>query len=278
MSDWNQKIIEEFRANGGAVGGPFEGTPLVLLTTVGARTGRRRTTPVTCLRDGGRILVFASNAGAPAHPAWYHNLLANPGVTVETGEETYAATAQPLEEAERDALYARQAEIAPAFADYQAGTSRVIPVVALYRDQRARALGDELVAIHRGMREELAGILSAVSDLAAGRPAEAPPADLAARLRSRCLSFCADVHAHHDNEAGRGFPLLARRYPGLEPVLAAFGEEHAVLAGIRSRFEETLARAASPDEVLDELRELAGEIEAHFDREERRLVPALNAL
>jgi deazaflavin-dependent oxidoreductase (nitroreductase family) len=278
MSDWNQKIIDEFRANHGAVGGPFEGTPLVLLTTVGARTGRRRTVPVTFLQDGGRIVVFASNAGAPAHPAWYHNLLANPGVTVETGRETYAATAQPLEDAERDALYARQAEIAPAFAEYQAGTNRVIPAVALYRDQRARALGDELVAIHRGMREELAGILAAVEDLAAGRPAAPPDGDLATRLRSRCLAFCAGVHAHHDNEAGRGFPLLSQRYPGLEPVLAALGEEHAVLADIRSRFEETLTSAASPGDVLGDLRGLAKEIEAHFDREERRLVPALNAL
>jgi deazaflavin-dependent oxidoreductase (nitroreductase family) len=274
MSDANQRIIEEFRANGGRVGGAFAGASLLLLTTVGARTGRRHTTPVGYLRDGERVLVFASNAGAPAHPAWYHNLRAHPGVTVELGGETYAATARPLAGAERDLLYARQAAAVPAFAAYQEGTDRVIPVVALYRDRRARALGDELVAIHRGMRDELAAILAAVADLAAGRPAVVPLAD----LRARCLSFCADVHAHHGNEAGRGFPLLARRYPGLEPALAEFAAEHEALAGVRARFEAALARAAAPGDVLAELRGLAEEIEAHFDREERRLVPALNAL
>jgi deazaflavin-dependent oxidoreductase (nitroreductase family) len=154
MSEWNEKIIEEFRANGGAVGGMFEGAPLLLLTTVGARTGERRTNPVVHLRDGDRVLVFASNAGAASNPAWYHNLLANPQVTVEVGDgtdiETYTATAQPLRGEERDRAYARQAGLDPAFTAYQAGTARVIPVVALYRRDpaRARALGDELVRIH----------------------------------------------------------------------------------------------------------------------------------
>jgi deazaflavin-dependent oxidoreductase (nitroreductase family) len=130
--DWNQKIIEEFRANDGKVGGPFEGADLVLLTTTGARTGTRRTTPLMSLRDGGRIIVAASAAGAPSHPAWYHNLLADPHVTVETGTSTLQATAVVIEGEERDRLYARMVEIAPGFAEYQAKTSRVIPVVALH--------------------------------------------------------------------------------------------------------------------------------------------------
>ncbi|MQA86386.1 MAG: nitroreductase family deazaflavin-dependent oxidoreductase [Streptosporangiales bacterium] len=129
----NQAIIDEFRANGGKVGGPFEGGTLALLTTTGAKTSRRRTNPVRYLQDGDRILVFASNAGRPTHPAWYHNLLANPELTVEVGAETYQATAVPLHGEERDRLYARQAELVPAFAEYQARTSRVIPVVALHR-------------------------------------------------------------------------------------------------------------------------------------------------
>ncbi|MER5325805.1 nitroreductase family deazaflavin-dependent oxidoreductase [Streptosporangium roseum] len=151
-TDWNRPIIEEFRANAGKVGGPFEGSLLVLLTTTGARTGRRRTNPAIYLRDGERILVFASNAGAPANPAWYHNLLANPEVTVEIGDgarvETYTATAAVLRGEERDRLYAHQARLVPAFADYQAGLSRAIPVVALRRSgaapdsARAQAAGE----------------------------------------------------------------------------------------------------------------------------------------
>ncbi|WP_169947839.1 nitroreductase family deazaflavin-dependent oxidoreductase [Microbispora sp. H11081] len=136
MSDWNIKIIEEFRANGGKVGGAFEGTPLILLTTTGAKSGAARTNPVACLRDGDRFLVFASYAGAPRNPDWYHNLLANPTVTVEAGDgttiETFTATAVPLTGEERDRMYARQAELVPIFAEYQKKTSRVIPVVALH--------------------------------------------------------------------------------------------------------------------------------------------------
>lgn len=135
--NFNKQIIEEFRANAGKVGGPYEGAPLVLLTTIGAKTGAPRTNPAMYLADGDRILVIASNAGAPKHPAWYHNLLASPEVTVEIGKgtevETYTATAVPLQGEERDRLFARVVEVAPGFAEYQANTSRVIPVVALYR-------------------------------------------------------------------------------------------------------------------------------------------------
>jgi deazaflavin-dependent oxidoreductase (nitroreductase family) len=284
MPEWNEKIIEEFRVNGGRVGGPFEGAPLTLLTTVGARSGERRTNPVGYLRDGGRILVFASNAGAPAHPAWYHNLLAEPRVTVEVGDgtdiETYAATAHVLRGEERRRLYARQARISPAFTEYAERTTREIPVVALYRTDpaRLRALGDELVRIHRGLRQELAELLASVDDHVAGQqPAAWPPA-LDRRLSERCLSFCQAVHDHHSNETGRGFPLLEERFPGLAPVLERLRQEHDVLAGLRDRFQSTLSGAGRPGEVRAELRGLAAEMEAHFDREERQLVPALNAL
>lgn len=271
MPEWNEKIIAEFRASEGRVGGPFEDATLLLLTTVGRRSGERRTSPLVCLRDGGRVLVFASNGGAPAHPAWYHNLLAWPRVTVELGTETFAAVADPLEGEERDALFARQARLNPAFAGYQAGTDRVIPVVALYREdpERVRALGDELVRIHGDLRAELAAVLAGAGDR---------PEGLDARLRARCLAFCDAVHEHHTKEAGRGFPLLHERYPGLEPVLAALRREHEALAVLRTRFEQTLAGDGDPGEVRAGLHRLAAEVEAHFDREERRLVPALNAL
>jgi len=134
MADWNSRTIEEFHANGGKVGGVWEGRPLLLLTTSGAKSGKRHTTPTMYLRDGDRLLVFASKGGAPTHPDWYHNLRTHPHVTVEVGGETYEATATVLTGEERDRLYARQAELYPQFADYQKKTTRKIPVIALKRD------------------------------------------------------------------------------------------------------------------------------------------------
>ncbi len=132
-NDWNRQVIEEFRANGGKVGGMWEGRPLLLLTTTGAKSGQRRTSPVMYLRDGERLLVFASKGGAPTSPDWYHNLLAHPEVTVEVGNETYDAIATPITGEERDRLYARWAQMYPQFGEYQNKTTRKIPVVALER-------------------------------------------------------------------------------------------------------------------------------------------------
>ncbi|AQZ68776.1 AclJ [[Actinomadura] parvosata subsp. kistnae] len=132
-SDFNQQIIDEFRANEGRVGGMFEGAPLVLLTTTGAKSGKPVTTPVMYLADGDRYIVIASNAGADNHPAWYHNLRANPEATAEIGTETFQVKAEFVEGEERDQLYARMVAQAPGFAEYEAKTTRRIPVVALYR-------------------------------------------------------------------------------------------------------------------------------------------------
>jgi deazaflavin-dependent oxidoreductase (nitroreductase family) len=133
MNDWNRGIIEEFRANGGQVGGMWEGRPLLLLTTTGAKSGQRRTIPTMYLRDGDRLLVFASKGGAPTNPDWYHNLVAHPEVTVEVGNETYPAIATVPSGEERDRLYAKQAQLYPQFGAYQEKTTRKIPVVALER-------------------------------------------------------------------------------------------------------------------------------------------------
>ncbi|GAA1943903.1 nitroreductase family deazaflavin-dependent oxidoreductase [Amycolatopsis minnesotensis] len=130
--DFNAKIIEEFRANGGKVGGPFEGGDLLLLTHTGAKSGKPRVSPLAYVKDGDRYVIIASKAGAPENPAWYHNVKANPAVTVEVGTEKLTATARQVEDdAERDALYARMVEKMPGFADYEKKTTRRIPVVAL---------------------------------------------------------------------------------------------------------------------------------------------------
>lgn len=131
MSDWNQKIIEEFRANGGRVGGPFEGKTLLLLHTMGARSGQERINPVACIRDGGNLVVIASKGGAPTHPDWYYNIVAHPEVTVEVGTERFQAHAAVAEEPERTRLYGKMVEVMPGFDDYRRKTSRVIPVIVL---------------------------------------------------------------------------------------------------------------------------------------------------
>ena len=133
MSDYNRWLIEEFRANDGRVGGHWEGRDLLLLTTIGRKSGREHTTPMVFTRDGDRLLVYASKGGAPSHPDWYLNLVAEPRVTAELGSERFPALAVPLEGEERDREFAAQAARNPAFAEYEQKTSRVIPVVALTR-------------------------------------------------------------------------------------------------------------------------------------------------
>jgi deazaflavin-dependent oxidoreductase (nitroreductase family) len=133
MKAFNAALIEEFRANGGKVGGRFEGRPVLLLTTTGAKSGRKITIPLVYLQDGQRRLIFASKAGSPRNPDWYHNLVANPTATVEVGTERYDATAVAVTGEERDRLYAKQVQAMPQFGAYQESTTRVIPVIALER-------------------------------------------------------------------------------------------------------------------------------------------------
>ena len=133
VNDWNAQIIAEFRANDGKVGGQFEGAPVLLLHTTGKRSGIERVNPMMYLDLDGHRYVFASKAGADTHPDWYHNLVADPTVTVEVGTETYTATATSVTGDDRDRIYAEQAGRYPGFAEYAEKTSRVIPVVELAR-------------------------------------------------------------------------------------------------------------------------------------------------
>jgi deazaflavin-dependent oxidoreductase (nitroreductase family) len=137
-TSFNQPIIEEFRANGGKVGGPFEGGDLLLLTTTGAKSGAEHTVPLGYVRDGDLLLVVGSAAGAPRHPAWYHNLLAHPMVRVEIGTEVFEAIAVPAEGARRERLFEHVVRAAPGYADYQTRTTRTLPVVALERSEPER--------------------------------------------------------------------------------------------------------------------------------------------
>lgn len=137
LLDYNARNIAEFRANGGRLGGNFEGAPVLLLTTTGAKSGEPRTSPMMYLELEGRTYVFASNAGRDTHPLWYSNLLANPTVTVEIGDRSFPATAVVVTGDARDRIYAEQAARYPGFAEYQAGTSRLIPVVELIEDTDA---------------------------------------------------------------------------------------------------------------------------------------------
>jgi deazaflavin-dependent oxidoreductase (nitroreductase family) len=134
MSDLNERnkiIINEFRANGGKVGGSFEGKMLLLLHTIGAKSKQERINPVACVRDGDRFAVIASKGGAPTHPDWYYNAVANPQVTVEVGTEKFQAKASIAEEPERSRLYEKMVEVMPGFDDYRRKTTRIIPVIVL---------------------------------------------------------------------------------------------------------------------------------------------------
>jgi deazaflavin-dependent oxidoreductase (nitroreductase family) len=134
INDWNKKIIEEFRANGGKVGGPFEGAPMILVHHTGARTGTERVTPlVTFPEDDGRYVIVASKAGAPTNPDWYHNLKAHPRTSVEVGTETFPVEVVELEGDERESVWTRVKEASPGFAEYEKKTTRTIPLLRLVR-------------------------------------------------------------------------------------------------------------------------------------------------
>ena len=131
VSDWNRRIIEEFRANAGKVGGNFAGAPLLLLHTLGARSGHPRVSPLMYQDLGGPVAVFASKAGAPTNPDWYHNLRANPEVSAEIGSETRRFRARVATADERNRIWEKQKRDYPGFAEYEAKTDRDIPVVIL---------------------------------------------------------------------------------------------------------------------------------------------------
>ena len=133
INDWNEKVMADFRANGGKVGGDFTGVPMVIVHHTGAKSGRVRHAPLCYLPNGDDVVIFASMGGAPTNPAWYHNLIANPDTTIELGTETIPVRVREAKGAERDELFERQKKAMPPFAGYEAATTRVIPVLVLER-------------------------------------------------------------------------------------------------------------------------------------------------
>ena len=133
LNDYNAKLIDEFRANDGKIHGDFANAPIVLITHTGAKSGKPRTNPIAYTRDGDNVVIIASKGGAPTNPAWYHNIVANPEVTVELPGETYQARARVAAGDERDRLFAAQAAIMPNFQAYQDKTTRQLPVIVLER-------------------------------------------------------------------------------------------------------------------------------------------------
>lgn len=133
QNNWNQAIIAEFRSNAGNVGGYFAGKTLLILHTIGAKSGEERVNPVAYVRDGDKYVIIASKGGAPTNPDWYYNILAHPFVTVELGTEQFQARAEQAKEPERTRLYQEMVAMMPGFADYEKKTTRVIPVFTLTR-------------------------------------------------------------------------------------------------------------------------------------------------
>ena len=133
IKQMNAGIIDEFRANGGKVGGRFAGAPMLLLTTKGAKSGETRVNPLVYLEDGGRHVIIASYAGGPTNPPWYHNLMANPTVTIEVGTQTLKVRAEVVPEPDRTRLYTKMESMMAAFTEYRRKTTRTIPVIALRR-------------------------------------------------------------------------------------------------------------------------------------------------
>ncbi|AUS80978.1 nitroreductase family deazaflavin-dependent oxidoreductase [Actinoalloteichus sp. AHMU CJ021] len=271
--DVTTSIIEEFRANEGRVGGPVDGTRLLLLTTTGARSGAPHTVPLGYLPDGGeRILVIASAGGAPRHPAWFHNLVAHPRVTVEDGVFTYQAEAEVLRGPERDAAFARAVESDPEWARYQENTSRTIPVVALRElpgPPSWPSPGAGLRMVHDAFRRELDLVRAEVTSAGTG---------LGVQLRMNCLTLCAGLGAHHRLEDEHLFPALRARHPELGAVLDRLDEEHERIAAALTELRAVLDRTdLDRDELVERVDQLTGEVLGHLDYEEETLIPVLDA-
>ncbi|WP_344235261.1 nitroreductase/quinone reductase family protein [Actinocorallia libanotica] len=282
---FNHAVIEEFRANGGRVGGPFEGGDLLLLTTTGARSGEEHTVPLGYVRDGARLLIVASAGGSDRHPAWYHNLLAHPMVRVEIGDEMYGAIAVPAEGARRDALFAKAVDAAPGYADYQKQTARTIPVVTLQRSEpEADApppadLAGKLLEVHTWLRSQLQHVRAEADAYFTERERGGPgtPPGLGLQLRQHCLAFCESLTFHHTSEDSHLFPALEAAHPHLHDTFTRLHKEHQTLARLQKELLDLLegVSTADPERFRTDLKRISEELRAHLSYEEEHLLPIL---
>ncbi|MFJ3926104.1 nitroreductase/quinone reductase family protein [Streptomyces sp. NPDC090022] len=286
VQSFNEAVIEEFRANAGKVGGPFEGAGLVLLTTTGARSGQEHTVPLGFVRepDGEQLLVVASAAGADRHPAWFHNLLAHPLVRVETGTEEYGAVAMPAAGARRAELFAHVVRQEPGYGEYQQRTEREIPVVVLQRTHETASGEDgvagKLLEVHGWLRAQLGHVRREARDhVAAGGGGPAP---LGLQLRQHCLAFCQSLEFHHTSEDAGLFPYLASQHPHLAAFFERLAREHRVVSGLQEEIVQLLDQVGEGEGagagIVERLEVMSRELEGHLDREEEQLLPVLRAL
>ncbi|MEU3726339.1 nitroreductase/quinone reductase family protein [Streptomyces sp. NPDC031705] len=288
--DFNQFVIDEFRARQGKVGGPFEGGDLLLLTTTGAKSGAPHTTPLGYVRHAGELLVVGSNLGAPQHPAWYHNLLARPQVEVELGADTFEALAVPAEGEQRVELFGEVVRAVPGYADYQAGTARALPVVRLLPAEpdgwrppgEVRTLAGKLLEVHTWLRAQLRHVSAETEAHFTARAAHtgpgAPPAPgLGLQIRQRCLAFCQTLEFHHTSEDAHLFPGIAAHHPHLAGTFERLREEHRTVARIQGELVSLLGEVAiaEPERFRAELARMTAELTAHLEHEEETLLPLL---
>ncbi|WAL99345.1 nitroreductase/quinone reductase family protein [Streptomyces sp. Je 1-369] len=289
---FNQSVVDEFRANGGKVGGPFEGGDLLLLTTTGARSGKQHTTPLGYVRDGGLLLVIGSNLGGPRHPDWYHNVLAHPTVNVELGTEAFEAVAVPAEGERRERLFERIVAADPGYGEYQARTDRVLPVVVLERPpheadipEDASNFAEKMVQVHLWLRGQLRHVRDETdayfAALAAHRGPGAPPSPgLGLQIRQHCLAFCDALEFHHRGEDAHLFPTMVGYHPELRDTFDRLAGEHRKIARLQGELAALLAdvNGADPVGFRAELARMAEELTAHLDHEEESLLPILAGL
>ncbi|MFS0703971.1 nitroreductase/quinone reductase family protein [Cellulomonas sp. 179-A 9B4 NHS] len=269
-----ERVVAEFRAHAGRVGG-YERRRLLLLTTRGPEGAR--TTPLTYLPDGDRVLVVApaptSSDASATRPAWFRDVVADPVVTVEDGPFAFETRAEVLGDDARDGLLGRLVEAGAAADEDEA---RTVVVVALPRARGGPPpgvpWGQALVLLHDTFRRELALIRD---EVARGGPAPG------AQLRVACLTVCAGLHQHHHGEDAGMFPMLARdaaHGPALAPVLDRLRAEHAVIAALLDELRAAVrADGSDGDAVLREVDRLVEELGRHLAYEEEQLVPVLDA-
>lgn len=268
----DQWVIDAFRTNGGRVGGPYEGTRLLLLTTADARSGAPRTTALSYLLDGGeRNLVFPTRddeagngaGGPPNHPAWLRDVSADPRVKVEDGILVYDARAHILRGEEHHRALARAQEV---FAEARG------PIVALQPTSLPRpvttARGQALKLIHDAFRRELVLIRKEITESGTV---------LGVQLRVNCLTVCQGLRQHHNSEEAGTFRIAVEQSPELSVTLDRLRQEHREIAALLDDLQAAVSRGGDRRALLSEVERLTLLVEKHLSYEEEHLIPALDA-